>query len=371
MGCGASRPEEDDDVVSLCRERKRLLKSAIDRRYSLADAHSRYNDSLNGVAAAIKLFVARHSSPLSPFLITFPSASDTDTTQPSNPMLLSQTLSDSTHLAIGRKSPDSVIPSESSEEESEDGEADGNVCEHFYGEMAPPMAPAPAPQGDFTWDFFYPFDTVRTGVGLGNGLGQSSEDDDLRRIRMQEGIPELEEDGEREKGLRKDVSQMNGGGVEVATATGEPSPDQEHKGLKVIDTEATGRELLEALKDVEDYFVRAYESGFDVSRLLEVNRVHLMSSLEEIKGLFLFIYVANLLLCIRLLQTCHCKFCLAHFFSPISFCNSSTIIELFFFLYNLNSLKSARKMMSLSIQSCLLCNILRNMHWIYSLVYAI
>ncbi|CBI28365.3 unnamed protein product, partial [Vitis vinifera] len=206
MGCGASRPDEDDDVVSLCRERKRLLKSAIERRYSLADAHSRYNDSLNGVAAAIKLFVARHSSPLSPFLITFPTASDTDATQPSNPMFLQQTPSESTHEAIGCKSSDS-------------------------------------------WDFFYPFDTVRTEVGLDNGFRRTSDDDDLRRIRQQEGIPELEEDGAREKGERK----------------------------------ASGRELLEALKDVEDHFVRAYESGFDVSRLLEVNRVHLLSSLEEIK----------------------------------------------------------------------------------------
>lgn len=283
MGCGVSRPDEDDDVVSLCRERKRLLKSAIERRYSLADAHSRYNDSLNGVAAAIKLFVARHSSPLSPFLITFPTASDIDATQPSNPMFLQQTPSESTHEAIGCKSSDSVISSDSSEGESEnegEEEGEGGVCDHFYEGMAPPV---PLPQGDFEWDFFYPFDTVRTEVGLDNGFRRTSDDDDLRRIRQQEGIPELEEDGAREKGERKVVVQMNGGGVEGMTAAGEPSPNQEHKGLRVIDTEASGRELLEALKDVEDHFVRAYESGFDVSRLLEVNRVHLLSSLEEIK----------------------------------------------------------------------------------------
>ena len=315
MGCGVSRPDEDDDVLAVCRERKRLLKSAIERRYSLADAHSRYNDSLSGVAAAVKLFVARHSSPLSPFLITFPSASDADTAQPSNPAFLRQTPSEPTHEAIGCTSPDCVNFSDSSEGESDnEGEGEGEegrVCEHFYGEAAPPV---PLPQEDFGWDFFYPFDRARTEVGLGNGFRPTSEDDDLRRIRQQEGIPEQEEDGGREKGQKRVVAQMNGGEVEAVaavtavTAAGEPSPNQEHKGLRLIDTEASGRELLEALKDVDDHFIKAYESGFEVSRLLEVNRVHLLSSLEEIKGLFPFFFASCLLLCITLLQTFSCEF---------------------------------------------------------------
>lgn len=58
----------------------------------------------------------------------------------------------------------------------------------------------------------------------------------------------------------------------------------EHKGLTVIDMPEKGRELLEALKDIEDHFIRAYDSGKDVSRMLEANRVHLQSGLEEIKG---------------------------------------------------------------------------------------
>ncbi|XP_018731188.2 protein ROLLING AND ERECT LEAF 2-like [Eucalyptus grandis] len=57
----------------------------------------------------------------------------------------------------------------------------------------------------------------------------------------------------------------------------------EHKGLTVIDMPEKARELLEALKDIEDHFIRAYDSGKDVSRMLEANRVHLQSGLEEIK----------------------------------------------------------------------------------------
>ena len=41
--------------------------------------------------------------------------------------------------------------------------------------------------------------------------------------------------------------------------------------------------MLDALKDIEDHFIKAYDSGKDVSRMLEASRVHMLSSLEEIK----------------------------------------------------------------------------------------
>lgn len=71
MGCVATKLEEEGEAVTICRERKKLLKQAVERRYALAEAHFRYCQALYAVSAAIKLFVARHSSPSSPFLITF------------------------------------------------------------------------------------------------------------------------------------------------------------------------------------------------------------------------------------------------------------------------------------------------------------
>jgi hypothetical protein len=56
----------------------------------------------------------------------------------------------------------------------------------------------------------------------------------------------------------------------------------------VIDTPTKGRELLEALKDIEDHFVKAYDSGMEISRMLEANRVQFLSGLDEIKGRLLF-----------------------------------------------------------------------------------
>ncbi|XP_059623416.1 protein ALTERED PHOSPHATE STARVATION RESPONSE 1-like [Cornus florida] len=304
MGCAASRSsDEDDDVVSLCRERKRLMKSAVELRYKLADAYCKYNQSLHAVALAIRLFVARHSSPSSPFLITFPSRSEPkNETLVSNPMYLQQRPSESkTHEAVPCKSPVNRVSSHSSnlekenlEREEDDNEDEGGeVCEHFYGGEDPPM---PSPEFDFGWDFFNPFDGVKTEVV--NGFSQSS-DDDLRAVREAEGIPELEEeDEERESsGERKAVMEDDGerkavmeddGDVgheeEARTTVGDAKLSQgEHKGLKVIDTPTSGRELLEALKDVEDHFIRAYDSGVEISKMLETNVVHLQPDLEEIK----------------------------------------------------------------------------------------
>ncbi|XP_034681693.1 protein ALTERED PHOSPHATE STARVATION RESPONSE 1-like [Vitis riparia] len=297
MGCVASKLEEEE-VVSICRERKRFLKLAVERRYLLADAHCRYYQALYAVAAAIKLFVARHSSPSSPFLITFPPPSPPSPPIQnviSNPMFLQQEPSESTQEAIACDSVDSSTPSDSSEEEEEEEEEkqqdtkrEEQVCGYFYMQMPPST---PSPQKEFGWDFFNPFDGVRPEVI--SGYSRFSEDD-LRAVREEEGIPELEDEGDRgeeennvvvraeEKGNGENEKES---GVEVVGTVIDANVGQEEqKGLTVIDTPARGRELLDALKDIEDHFIRAYDSGKDVSRMLEASRVHMLSGLEEIKG---------------------------------------------------------------------------------------
>lgn len=269
MGCVASKLEEEE-VVSICRERKRHIKLAVERRYALAEAHSKYCQALYAVSAAIKLFVARHSSP-SPFLITFPPTCSSSSPPPSekvisNPMFLQQRPSDSTHEAIPAcpscACSSSSTSTESSMEEREEEPVEEERIEqfpaYFYMQMPPPM---PSPQREFSWDFFNPFDTMRTDVV--GGFRQSSEEE--------EGIPELEEETVEKNQRVEDVGEKE-------------EENQLKKGLKVIDTPVEGRELLEALQDVEDYFIRAYDSGIEVSRMLEANKIQLQSGLEEIKG---------------------------------------------------------------------------------------
>ena len=289
MGCVASKLEEEEQVVSICRERKHQLKLAVERRYVLADAHCRYCQALYGVSAAIRLFVARHSSPSSPFLITFTHPSPPkESNVVSNPLFLQQTPSEPTKAAIGCESCGSSTSSESSEEEREEkmeSEGGEHGFGYFYMQMPQSM---PSPQRDFGWDFFNPFDGVRPEII--SGYNRNS-DDELRVVREEEGIPELEEEGERVEGENKVIlSEGNENAaaheereVEVVRSVDGVS-QREQKGLTVIDTPVKGRELLEALKDIADHFIRAYDSGKDVSRMLEVNRMHLQSGLEEIKG---------------------------------------------------------------------------------------
>ncbi|KAL2476946.1 hypothetical protein Fot_45960 [Forsythia ovata] len=297
MGCVASKLEEEE-VVAICRERKHQLKLAVDRRYALAEAHYRYCQSLFGVSAAISLFVARHSSPPAPFFINFPPPSSPTPPKEnvvSNPLFLQQTPSEPTKEAIACESCSSSTISESSEEEYEEKleKEEQQVCGYFYTDMPQTM---PSPARDFGWDFFNPFTNV-TRPEIVSGYNRISEED-LRVVREQEGIPELEEEeeGERMEGERlvveseekhnfeheesgfEAVKAVDGGGASVSQAA-----EQLQNGLTVIDTPVRGRELLEALKDIEDHFIRAYDSGKDVSRMLECNRVHLQSNLEEIK----------------------------------------------------------------------------------------
>ncbi|KAG4998672.1 hypothetical protein JHK84_029714 [Glycine max] len=333
MGCVASKLEEEEEVVAICRERKRLLKQAVEKRYALAEAHCKYFHSLNAVAAAIKLFVARHSSPSSPFLITFPPPCPSSPSPPTenvitNPMFLQQTPSENKHQAIAAcDSCISSTTSESSEEESEE-KREGEEGEEGKGEedqhqqqpcgyycmpmtmsmsmsmsMSMPMPPSmPSPQRDFGWDFFYPLDSMRSEVMSGY---HRNSDDDLRAVREEEGIPELEEEVEREEVQHKVVSveennsnnhnnkSNNEGaveqvlsGVEAVKVVDVATENQgEQRGLAVLDTPAEGRELLEALKDIEDHFLKAYDSESSTKLILAITWKSISSRQSSCKSL--------------------------------------------------------------------------------------
>ena len=51
------------------------------------------------------------------------------------------------------------------------------------------------------------------------------------------------------------------------------------------------KNLYDVIRDIEDQFIMAYDSGKEVSRMLEVRKVHYYSSFTEIKGIFLHFYL--------------------------------------------------------------------------------
>ncbi|VFQ78410.1 unnamed protein product [Cuscuta campestris] len=319
MGCVASKvkqEEEGEGVVSICRERKKQLKLTVERRYSLADTHHRYCQALNGVSAAIKLFVARHFSPSSPYLITFPpppGGSSSNSTSSSTPLFLQQKPSQqATTTPTPKETPCCV---DSSGEEEEEGEEEreeirhvekkeeraASVCEYFYMEMPREeevlQHSAPPAGGYGGWDFFSPF----------NVYNHQISEEDLKAVREREGIPELEKEEEcggmmeeerAENEEEVELKKMENGGEEVkggesrkvvADMEGKEGLHSEgmtealaemERGLE----EEGGRELLEALKDIEDHFSKAYDSGKEVSRMLESNWVYTQPNLEDLRG---------------------------------------------------------------------------------------
>jgi hypothetical protein len=72
--CAASRLAagggvDGGDPVTVCRDRKRLIKAATERRFALGAAHASYAAALHSVADALDIFVARHTAP-APILIS-------------------------------------------------------------------------------------------------------------------------------------------------------------------------------------------------------------------------------------------------------------------------------------------------------------
>ncbi|KAI3725859.1 hypothetical protein L1987_65655 [Smallanthus sonchifolius] len=243
MGCAvsfrnsAAADADDDLMVSVCRERKRLMKSAVDRRYTLAGAHCKYNQSLYAVALALRLFVSRHSaSSSSKFLITFPAPSPNPTVH---------------HHHTQSK------PEEDKETENDD-DSTGTVCEHFYDDGVVDPTPAvmtSSNQNDFGgWDFFNSFDNfVVNGGGSGGGY------EEVQKLKAEDGGGDVK--------------------VPVAVTVGDAKVNE---GVSDPPSPANdGRELLEALKDVEDYFIKAYECGVEFSKMLESNNVGPLDHLDS------------------------------------------------------------------------------------------
>ncbi|KAE8715914.1 hypothetical protein F3Y22_tig00110159pilonHSYRG00194 [Hibiscus syriacus] len=161
---------------------------------------------------------------------------------------------------------------EEQEREEEEEEEEDAICEHFYGEEAP--LTMPSPDKEFTWDFFNPFDEMRTGIV------SSFNDSSQEELRAVENVTNAD-DGDEESKNKNTDSSINGDVHDANMSQGEKNSFRMIK----TPTATNERELLEALKDVEDHFLRAYESGLDVCRMLEANRVQLQSSLEELKGI--------------------------------------------------------------------------------------
>jgi hypothetical protein len=258
---------DGEDPVAVCRSRKRLIKAATERRFALAAAHASYAAALRSVADALDVFVARHTAP-APILITLPTPNSSPPGSPKPEQALPSPLPPTPPLAA-QEAPASGISAENEDSAVRTPEMG---CPYYY---APPPAPAASAVGG--WDFFNPFYGAEE-------VTAAISDEEMRAVREREGIPDLEEAEEEEAGAKapdaKDPKVEEGS---LGVAKHEESKDVgetvgNNGGLEVAVAQP-GRELLAALKEVEEHFARAAEAGKEVSSMLEAAR-----RVPELKG---------------------------------------------------------------------------------------
>ncbi|GAB2219109.1 hypothetical protein Droror1_Dr00006738 [Drosera rotundifolia] len=231
MGCNTSKLD-DEEAVQLCKDRKRFIKQAVEQRLRFASGHIAYIQSLKKVAAALREYVEGDEPRefLLQSCITPPSMS----IKKSNPKFITispKCFSGTTMESEGKTTVNicyykaGANPSRSVQETPLSPETvpiQSYSPSHHYGMdgfftmqdpsrysyFSPDNRPSnvilpPSPQVSI-WDSFWnPFSSLDYyGYPVRSGLDHTTMDDDitdLRQVREEEGIPDLEEETEHEE----------------------------------------------------------------------------------------------------------------------------------------------------------------------------
>ncbi|KAL6222952.1 hypothetical protein ACLB2K_006342 [Fragaria x ananassa] len=314
MGIANSKTEKDA-ALSLCRERKRFIKQAIDSRYALAASHVSYTNSLRTIGIALRRYAEAE--------VLIESSLCTSDKTPS-------------HSSYPSPSPSPKIsgsPLHNERPISPPGVATLSYMRSGGGAAAVTMRfnpvsssyvdediPLPPPPPDSSWDYFDPVNAEESeSFRFVGSSGVDVNCDDIkgwRQMRSEEGnhSNEFDEGGKMlEKGsgeVSGDVVTRNGSEEHNANRVSPEGVDGESRQLVVgrgNGNEASRREssvgekdlcderedpsefithrakdFLSSIKDIENRFFRASESGREVSRMLESNKIRVGYS--EAKG---------------------------------------------------------------------------------------
>lgn len=367
MGAANSKVEEDK-ALQLCRERKKFVRQALDGRYSLAAAHVMYVHSLRNTGTALGKFVESNahvesslytstSATPEPLALTEKSLSHFSFSSPSfshradaaytlspspSPPPPTSTVYHANHMKftgsysreVQEKLPSPITGTVTFSSTPRNTTPDSSEKPDLSA-----FEDSPVPPGTPQWDFFglfHPIDHQMPSQG-GKRMNQGFEDaDDIKRLREEEGIPELEDDEEKgsmdrteeefhdsddefdepstetlvrsfenvnrvndesmssppptapsmrsatsegefmngDKGQSPDLSSRRGKSPAVA-----PSSETKRTPMKDNHDEqkVTAKDFSSSIKDIGGLFIKASESGREVPRKLEANELHFRS----------------------------------------------------------------------------------------------
>lgn len=354
MGASSSKME-DDKALQLCRVRKKFVRQALDGRCSLAAAHVSYIQSLKSTGTALRKF----TEPEGPIESN---SSYTNATTPGTLALTDNTLSHSSPFvsqhqdaaAESERGTFSPAPSPPSSSKFQANHMKLTSISSRKIEEKPPVAvietvtssgthgmyergaafeDSSLPAGDPHWDFFglfHPIDhqfSSQDGKGMPQYMGHA---DDMKRLREEEGIPELEDDEEKVEGSEDSedefdeepsaetlvqrfenlsrannhfqekvspatnkfptmdsasevemVNEEKGNSLNLTPSKTEPvvdlPPPETSKSMEKEnhgENKVTPKNFFSSMKDIELLFVKASESGKEVPRMLEANKFH-------------------------------------------------------------------------------------------------
>ncbi|XP_029122152.1 protein ROLLING AND ERECT LEAF 2 [Elaeis guineensis] len=223
MGCYTSRLE-DEEAVQLCKDRRNLIKQAVEQRIRFASAHVAYIQSLKQVSLALHNFVNRDGHDDFFDSYTTPPFTPVKRLSPkiigiqlkSSSLAPNQSEKSSIHVAkFLRSGGNSSVSVEEWPESPETVRidsyyaADHNEIDGFFAKQASPVSSffpssyggpsyIPSSPQNSQWDFFWnPFSSVDTyGYPYRSSFDRMVGDDEnagCRQVREEEGIPELEE----------------------------------------------------------------------------------------------------------------------------------------------------------------------------------
>ncbi|KAL0344378.1 UNVERIFIED_CONTAM: Nitrate regulatoryprotein [Sesamum angustifolium] len=327
MGIANSKVERSN-ALKLCKERKRFIKQAIDSRYALAAAHVSYVQSLRNIGIALRRYaeaevlVETSLSTSATELDKTPSHSSYPSPSPSHiggasdsPVLNGSPLSPSTaRVSYMRSSGATALTVRLSP-----------TPRNAYveeGEFSMPPPPPPPPESGASWDYFDPADESFRFVGQNdlniddvrmyetfgkkeldvNGTGEADEESMTPRLEtstngngklvMNNASSVRAEKAERStqqrvEGEVKDIAteeQLNGSNKAGKASAGQ-SNSRKHKSATEKDISAEredpsefithrAKDFLSSIKEIDNRFFRASESGKEVSRMLESSKIH-------------------------------------------------------------------------------------------------
>ncbi|MED6124864.1 hypothetical protein PIB30_062991 [Stylosanthes scabra] len=245
--------------LRLCEERKRLIKSAIDSRYALSASHLSYIHSLRNIGAALRRYAHSHLLHSSQDESSYPSSSS------SSPSRVHDDDEDECHVSCPR---DTQEP-----------------CSYYldHDEFSVPSSLSTThnvASSSSSWDFFHPSShTLRVQCKQGEGEGENF----LKSMKNDKGI----NGGKGYKGSSVNCYDQLSIVLRVAEELKVELPsnvENVHTELEDPSEFITHRakDFVTSMKDIEHRFFRAFESGRQVSRLLEANKI--MVGYSESKG---------------------------------------------------------------------------------------